>query len=295
MSPDGLHFLEHYGVVILPALAVAEQIGVPLPAVPALLAVGALAAQGRISIPLVLGAISVAALATDLAWYELGRRRGARVLARLCQLSLEPDSCLRRAESIFARHGVRAMLAAKFVPGLTTVMPPLAGVFAVARGRFVLYDLAGVLLWAGTWLALGYFFSDAIVLIAARASALGRMFGLVIATAFAGYILVKFGRRHLFLRKLWTARVSPEALKRRLDAGEDVTIIDLRTPLDCASPNDTTSARVALELKRKGITRVRPLEGGLAAWMALNFPVRPVQLPVVPAHGSPGSVQSTAA
>ncbi|HWN91829.1 MAG TPA: DedA family protein, partial [Verrucomicrobiae bacterium] len=159
MSPDGLHFLEHSGVVILPALAVAEQIGLPLPAVPALLAVGALAAQGRISIPLVLGAISVAALATDLAWYELGRRRGARVLARLCQLSLEPDSCLRRAESIFARHGVRALLAAKFVPGLTTVMPPLAGVFAVARGRFVLYDLAGVLLWAGTWLALGYFFS----------------------------------------------------------------------------------------------------------------------------------------
>jgi len=330
MSPDGLHFLEHYGVVILPALAVAEQIGLPLPAVPALLAVGALAAQGRISIPLVLGAISVAALATDLAWYELGRRRGARVLARLCQLSLEPDSCLRRAESIFARHGVRALLAAKFVPGLTTVMPPLAGVFAVARGRFVLYDLAGVLLWAGTWLALGYFFSDAIVLIAARASALGRMFGLVLATGLAGYILVKYGRRHLFLRKLWTARVSPEALKRRLDAGEDVTIIDLRTPFEvtatpfaipgsrwlaadaidehaaellrsrdvvlyCASPNDPTAARVALELKRKGITRVRPLEGGLAAWMALNFPVRPVQLPVVPADGSPGSVQSTAA
>ena len=104
MSPAGLHFLEHYGLVILPALAVAEQLGVPLPAVPALLAVGALAAHGRISIPLVLGAISVAALATDFAWYELGRRRGARVLARLCQLSLEPDSCARRTESIFARQ-----------------------------------------------------------------------------------------------------------------------------------------------------------------------------------------------
>ena len=156
------------------------------------------------------------------------------------------------------------------------------------------------------------------------------MFGLVLATALAGYILVKYGRRHLFLRKLWTARVSPEALKRRLDAGEDVTIIDLRTPFEvtatpyaipgsrrlaadaidaheaeflrsrdvvlyCASPNDPTSARVALELKRRGITRVRPLEGGLAAWMALNFPVRPVQLPVVPADGSSSSVQSTAA
>ena len=330
MSPDGLHFLEHYGVVILPALAVAEQIGVPLPAVPALLAVGALAAHGRVSITLVLGAISVAALATDFAWYELGRRRGARVLVRLCQLSLEPDSCLRRAESIFARHGVRAMLAAKFVPGLTTIMPPLAGVFAVPRGRFALYDLAGVLLWAGTWLALGYFFSDAIVLISARATALGRMFGLVIATALAGYVLVKYGRRHLFLRKLHKARVSPEALKRRLDAGGDLTIIDLRTPLEvratpyaipgsrwlaadaideheaeflrsrevvlyCASAYDATSARVALQLKRTGITRVRPLEGGLAAWMALNFTVRPVHHPGWAHDGSSDTVQSTAA
>ncbi len=302
MSPSALQYLEHYGVVILPALAVAEQIGLPLPAMPALLAVGALAAHGRISIPLVLGAISAAALATDFAWYELGRRRGARVLARL----------------------------SKFVPGLTTVMPPLAGVFAVARGWFALYDLAGVLLWAGTWLAIGYFFSDAIVLIAARATALGHMLGLVIATALAGYILVKYGRRHVFLGRLRTERVSPEALKRRLDAGEDVSIIDLRSSLDVtatpyaipgsrwlaadvideheaellrsrdvvlygASSNDPTSARVALQLKGKGITRVRPLEGGLAAWMALKFPVRPVQLPAVAADGSSASVRSTAA
>jgi membrane protein DedA with SNARE-associated domain len=211
MSPSALQYLEHYGVVILPALAVAEQLGLPLPAMPALLAVGALAAHGRSSIPLVLGAISAAALATDFAWYELGRRRGAKVLARLCQLTLEPDTCLHRAQSIFARHGARSMLVAKFVPGLTTVMPPLAGVFAVARGWFALYDLAGVLLWAGTWLAVGYFFSDAIVLIAARATALGHMLGLVVGTALAGYILVKYVRRHLFLRKLQTERVPPEA------------------------------------------------------------------------------------
>jgi membrane protein DedA with SNARE-associated domain len=210
MSPLALPYLEHYGVVILPALAVAEQIGLPLPAMPALLAVGALAAQGRSSIPLVLGAISAAALATDFAWYELGRRRGAKVLARLCRLSLEPDSCLRRAQGIFARHDARSMLIAKFVPGLTTVMPPLAGVFAVARWRFALYDLTGVLLWAGTWLALGYFFSDAIVLIAARATELGHILVLVIAIALAGYVLVKYVRRHLS-RRLWTERVSSEA------------------------------------------------------------------------------------
>jgi membrane protein DedA with SNARE-associated domain len=225
-------FLEHYGVVILPALAVAEQIGIPLPAVPALLAVGALAAHSRISIPLVLGTISIAALVTDFAWYELGRRRGARVLGRLCKLSLEPDSCLRRAETIFARHGARSILAAKFVPGLTTVVPPLAGVFAVTRLRFALYDLAGVLLWAGAWLALGYCFSNAIVRITAQATALGHMLGLVIMTALAGYVLVKYVRRRLFLRTSRMAHISPEALERELDAGEDLTIIDLRTPLD---------------------------------------------------------------
>ena len=120
MSPAGLSVLEHYGVVILPALAVAEQLGVPLPAMPALLAVGALAAHGRTSIPLVLGAISLAALATDFAWYELGRRRGARVLANLRRLSVERDSCMHRAERVFARHGARSMLVAKFVPGLST-------------------------------------------------------------------------------------------------------------------------------------------------------------------------------
>jgi membrane protein DedA with SNARE-associated domain len=263
-SADSLQFLEHYGVVILPALVVAEQIGVPLPAMPALLAVGALAAHGRISLPLVLGAVSVVALTMDFAWYELGRRHGAGVLVRLCRLSLEPDSCVRRAQAIFARHGARGMLAAKFVPGLTTVMPPLAGVFAVGRARFALYDLGGVLLWAGTWLALGYIFSDAIVLVTARATELGRMLGLVVVAALAGYILVKYVRRQLFLRKLRMARISPEVLRRRLDAGEDVTIIDLRTPLDVrampyAIPGSRWLAADAIDQHEAELLRARDL------------------------------------
>jgi membrane protein DedA with SNARE-associated domain len=236
MNPaDSLQFLEHYGVLIVPALVVAEQIGVPLPAVPALLGVGALAAHGRISVPLVLAAIAVVALAADFVWYELGRRRGAGVLATLCRLSLEPDSCLRRAQGVFVRHGARGMLVAKFVPGLTAVMPPLAGVFAVGRVRFALYDLAGVLLWAGTWLTLGYLFADAITLITARATRLGQMLGLVIVIALVAYVLLKYARRRLFLRRLRTARISPASLKQRLDAGDDVAVIDLRTPLDVAA------------------------------------------------------------
>ena len=331
MDPVGsLQFLEQYGVLILPALVIAEQVGIPLPAVPALLGAGALAAHGRIDVPLLVVAISIAALTTDLVWYELGRRRGAVVLSTLCRLSLEPDSCLRRAEDTFVRHGVRGMLIAKFVPGLTTVMPPLAGVFAVGRVRFVLYDLAGLLLWAGTWLTLGYVFADAITLVTARATALGQMLGLVVVGALAAYVLLKLVRRRLFLRKLRMARISPAALKLRLDGGEDVAIIDLRTPLDvaatpyaipgsrwlaveaidkaeaarlrtrevvlyCACPNEATSARVALLLQRQGITRVRPLEGGIAAWMELGFPVLAVDPPAVAVDERAGRVPSRAA
>ncbi|HEY7037479.1 MAG TPA: sulfurtransferase [Methylomirabilota bacterium] len=234
-AADTLQVLEQYAVVILPALVVAEQIGIPLPAVPALLAVGALAAHGRVSIPLILASIAAVAVIVDQGWYELGRRRGAGVLVGLCRLSLEPDTCVRRAGTIFERHGVRGLLAAKFVPGLTTVMPPLAGVFAVDRKRFVLYDLAGVLLWAGTWMAIGYLFSDTIVAITAWATRLGRTLGLVVVAALVGYIGLKYARRYLFLRNLRMARISPEALKQRLDAGEDVTIIDLRSPVDVAA------------------------------------------------------------
>jgi membrane protein DedA with SNARE-associated domain len=227
--------IERYGVVILPALVVAEQVGIPLPAVPALLAVGALAAHGRANLLPVLAAIVVVALTVDLGWYELGRRRGARVLAQLCRLSLEPDFCVRRAERLFERYGARGMLVAKFLPGVTTVMPPLAGIFGVPRPRFAFYEVVGVILWAGSWLAVGYVFSDAITLIAERAARLGRLLAVVVVGALAGYVLVKFVRRRLFLRTIRMARISPEALKERLDAGEDITIVDLRTRLDVAA------------------------------------------------------------
>jgi membrane protein DedA with SNARE-associated domain len=184
-AADSLQILERYSLVILPVLVVAEQFGIPLPAVPALLGVGALAATERISLPLVLGTIAVVAACVDLAWYELGRRRGAVVLAKLCRLSLEPDSCARRAENIVARYGALAILFAKFAPGLSAVVPPLAGIFAIGRARFVLYEFGGVLLWAGSWMGLGYLFSDAISSLALGAARLGRMFGALVVAAVA--------------------------------------------------------------------------------------------------------------
>ena len=242
-AAETLQALDQYAFVILPALLVAEQFGIPLPAVPALLGFGALAAHGRDSIPLMLSTMAAVALIVDFAWYEFGRRRGAQVLWGLCRLSLEPDFCVRRAEKVFARYGARGMLVAKFVPGLTTALPPLAGVFAVGRVRFAVYELAGVLLWAGTWIGVGYAFSDAVAVIAARVAKLG-LWLVVVAALFGAYIIGKYLRRRLYLRRLRKATISPEALKGRLDAGEDVAIVDVRTPFYVAAePSGNTLYR----------------------------------------------------
>jgi membrane protein DedA with SNARE-associated domain len=233
-AAEPLWALDQYAFLILPALLVAEQFGIPLPAVPALLGFGALAAQGQGSIPLMLSTMATVALIVDFAWYEFGRRRGAPVLRVLCRLSPEPESCVRRAGAIFARYGARAMLVAKFVPGLTTVLPPLAGVFRIGRVRFAVYELAGVLLWAGTWIGVGYVFSDAVAEIATRVEKLG-LWLVVVAALLGAYIVGKYLRRRLYQRRLRMATISPEARKKRLDAGEDVTIPDRRPPRDVAA------------------------------------------------------------
>jgi len=233
VTPEILRALDQYAFVILPALLVAEQFGIPLPAVPALLGFGALAAQGRGSIPLMLSTMVAVALIVDFAWYELGRRRGARVLTVLSRLSPEPNLCVQRAEELFARYGARGMLVAKFFPGLTTILPPLAGVFAIGRARFAAYEVAGVLLWAGTWIGVGYAFSDAVTVIAARVEKLG-LWLVVIVALLGAYIVGKYLRRRLYLRRLRMATISAEALEERPDAGEDVTIVDLRTPLEAS-------------------------------------------------------------
>jgi len=236
MSPAlNMEAFGQYSVVILPALVIAEQCGIPLPAVPALLAFGALAAHQGAPVALALTTMAAVAISVDFAWYELGRRRGARILTNLCRVTLEPDFCVRRAQNIFIRYGVRAMLVAKFFPGITTILPPLAGVFAVSRIRFALYDLVGVWLWSGTWMAIGYMFSDAVAVIASYVTAVGPRFAIFAVLVLGGYIVVKYVRRRLYLRRIWMARISPSELKQRLDAGEDVSIIDLRAPLDIAA------------------------------------------------------------
>ena len=228
-----VQFLLRYGYLLLFVVVLAEQIGLPIPAVPVLLGVGALAGNGGMRLVIALGVAVAASLPPDLIWYEFGRRRGSRVLGVLCRVSLEPDSCVRRTETLFVRHGRRTLLIAKFLPGLSTIAPPLAGIVGIARGPFVVLDSLGALVWAGAWMGLGYAFSDALEAVAAQAARLGNWLLVVIGGALMAYIVTKFIQRQRFLRSLRMARIMPAELKRRLDQGDsDLLIVDTRSHLD---------------------------------------------------------------
>ena len=230
---DTVQVLLQYGYVVLFAVVLAEQIGLPIPAVPVLLGIGALAGARRMSPALALGVALVASLPPDVVWYELGRHRGGRVLGFLCRISLEPDACVRRTENLFMRHGRRALLIAKFLPGLSTIAPPLAGMVGVARWQFILLDGVGAFIWAAAWMGLGYVFSDALELAASHAARLGNYALVVVGAALGTWVVVKFVQRRRFLRRIRMARITPDELKRRLDAGDGgLIVIDTRSALD---------------------------------------------------------------
>ena len=230
---DVLPVIVQYGYVILFAFVTAEQVGLPVPAVPILLGVGALAGTGRMSIAVALAVALVASLPPDVVWYEVGRRRGAPVLGYLCRISLEPDSCVRRTETLFVQRGDGALILAKFFPGLSTLAPPLAGIVGIARARFLVLDSLGALVWAGAWLGLGYLFRDALDSVIATAGRVGNGALRAAGLALAAYVVVKFVRRWLFLRRHRMARITPDDLAKRLAAGDaTVAVIDTRSALE---------------------------------------------------------------
>jgi membrane protein DedA with SNARE-associated domain len=225
-------FVVRHGEVLIFLYVLADQLGVPVPAVPALLVMGALAGAGKIHGALAVALSVLASLLADSVWYVLGRRQGARVLRLLCKISLEPDSCVRRTEDVFLRYGVRALIVAKFVPGLSTVAPPLAGVVGVGIPRFAAYSALAALLWVTTWGGLGYLAGDALERVADASGRVGTTAGALAAAIVLGYVVFKWMERRRFLRSLRIARITQDALKRELDAGAAPLIVDLRTALD---------------------------------------------------------------
>jgi membrane protein DedA with SNARE-associated domain len=227
-----LQFLLRYGYLLLFGWVFVEQMGLPIPSIPVLLAAGALVGAHKMSFASAVALPVIAALLADGVWYELGRRKGIRVLKFLCKISIEPDSCVRQTENVFAKYGARSLLVSKFVPGLGAAASPLAGVFRMRYVRFLSLDFAGTLIWVGTYFGLGYVFSNALERVAGQLRQLGAYLVIVLVAALVIYLGWKYERRRSFIRQLFIDRITPEELKKKMDAGEEVVIVDLRGSMD---------------------------------------------------------------
>ena len=300
-------FLIVHGLPIIFGAVFLDQIGVPIPAAPWLLAAGALAATGHFHWLMGFGLSVLACLVADFLWFFLGRSHGSKVLALLCRLSLEPDSCVRRTVNVFTKYGWRGIIVAKFIPGMSTITPPLAGMSRITPGQFLVFDGISSMLYAGGFMLLGYIFSNQISQIVAALASIGGHTITVIVVFLFLYVAWKYWQRQNLLRELRTAKITVDELGKMLDAGENPFILDVRSALEleqdpsiirgaiqvtieeldsrqhgfprdreiiiyCDCPNEESSSKMALLLRRRGFMRVRPLLGGIDAWRKGNFP-----------------------
>ena len=301
-----VELVQRYGVGLVFVVVLIEQIGLPVPSYPVIIVTAALAAHGGAGVARVIASAVLACLLADVGWYRVGARFGRRVLTLMCRISLSPDSCVRQTESIYEQWGAPSLLVAKFIPGFATVATAMAGVVGVGLLGFAFFDLAGAALWAGVAAALGWVFRDAVGDVLAVLESAGRLGLAAVALAFALYLLVKFVQRQRLIRQLRMARVSAHELHAMLGDDPPPLVIDVRSAgsreggfipgsrwvephmpdeqllglpevdevvIYCACPNEASAAALARRLMKAGFRRVRPLRGGIDAWVASGLPL----------------------
>jgi membrane protein DedA with SNARE-associated domain/rhodanese-related sulfurtransferase len=283
------------------------QLGLPVPAYPALIVTGALIARADQSPLALLGAAVAGCLVADIAWYLGGRAYGGRVVRSVCRISLSPDSCVRQTEALFARWGPASLLIAKFVPGFGTIATALAGRNRLPFVVFVVLDALGSALYAGVAIGLGVVFRGAVGGVLAVLAEMGRIGVAAIVVALLLFIAARWWQRHRLLRELRMTRISVGELAELMSSAAAPTVLDVRTlesrrrdgtipgsihwapardataaddvardrevVVFCACPNEISAARVARDLRRAGFRHVRPLHGGIDAWIGAGLPV----------------------
>lgn len=223
-------YVTQYGLALVFANVLVEQIGIPLPALPTLLVAGSLARAGKLSLLALIAAAVAASLGADTIWYFLGKRYGHRVLKTLCRVSLSPDSCVRQTEGIFEKWGMASVVLAKFITGFSTVAPPLAGAMGAKLPAFLFYDAMGTVLWAGGGLLIGFVFHHAIEQVLSFLEGLGTGALYLLAAGLVLFILFKWWQRRRFYKALRMARISVEDLQRLIQEGETrPVVLDVRT------------------------------------------------------------------
>jgi membrane protein DedA with SNARE-associated domain/rhodanese-related sulfurtransferase len=258
----------------------------------------------------------LACLIADCGWFAIGQLYGIRVLRLLCRISLEPDSCVSQTQTSFERWGVNSLVIAKFIPGLATIAPPLAGAMRIGWLRFIGLTIASAMLWVGTALVVGMLFKDQIAALLIHLGDIGGVAAVIIGVALALYIAYKWWERFRFFKSLRMARINVAELYELVQAGAEPIIVDVRSPtaralaphwipgalhvpiedvakhiadlprdreiiLYCACPSEASAARVARILMNHGFRKVRPLHGGLDAWVAAGYAVVGVTQPTV--------------
>ena len=307
--------ISQYGLAVVFGNVLLEQLGVPLPAIPTLVMAGALAANGQLSLTAVIVTATIACILADGVWYLAGRFLGNRVMKTLCRISITPDSCVSQTQSRFERWGVNALVIAKFIPGLSLIAPPLAGATGIGWARYLLFNTLGTVLWVGAFVGSGTLLGPQIGRLLAYAEKFGAVAVVILGALLAAYIAFKWWERRAFYSMLRAARISVEELHRLMDAGHAPLVVDVRSwtarameprsipgalhvtlqsfhehlkdlPRDreiivyCTCPNEASAAQVAKTLLDAGFGRVRPLLGGLDAWIAAGHPVEEIAIEV---------------
>jgi len=300
--------ITQYGLPIVFVNVFVDQIGLPVPAMPTLILAGAIAATGALGLTSLFVAAVLACIVPDCIWFLVGRRYGMRVLKTLCRISLEPDSCVNQTQSRFERWGINSLMIAKFVPGLAIIAPPLAGAMRIGWPRFLTLSAIGGTVWVGAGLLAGVLFKTQIQSALVYLDRIGSITGAVVAAALVSYILYKWWERRRFYKELRMARISVADLYGLMEAGEQPIVVDVRSntartleprwipgaihvPVDdvsrhlaelprdreivvyCTCPSEASAARVAKVLINHGFKVVRPLYGGLDAWIEAGYAV----------------------
>jgi len=308
MTQHLVELIARYGLTIVVASVLLDQIGLPFPAMPMLIVAGALAVQGTLAATPLLVFCVLACLLADSLWFELGERYGLKVLRTLCRISLEPDSCVSQTQLRFDRWGSNSILVAKFVPGLAVIAPPMAGAMRIGWRRFLALSTVAATLWVGAGLLAGAVFHRQVTAALAALDRVGNLALVLLLGLAALYVAYKAVERARFRHLLRMARISVEELYELVQAGAEPVIVDVRSDaartlephwipgalhvplhdigthvaalsrddeivLYCNCPNEASAARVARILRAHGFRRVRPLAGGLDAWIAAGYDV----------------------
>ena len=303
--PDLVSLLAQYGLALVFANLLLEQLGAPIPAVPTLVVAGALTADGTLSAPIVFAVAYAAAMIAETSWFIAGRIYGSRVLRLLCKISLSPDACVRQAEVQFERWGGFMLPVSKFAPGVSRIGPPLAGAMRMRFIDFFMWNSLGVVIWVGGSIIAGHMFHNKVADILRYLDTHGMKAIAIIVLLLAAYVGYLWLRRWLFFRRMRIARVSAAELRDLMKANKDTVVVDVRSPsaraldprfvpgalaLDdyavleqfsrdrelvfyCTCPNEASAAAVAKMLIDAGYSRVRPLAGGLDAWIEAGLEV----------------------